>query len=124
MACLQPHQAQLPAAAGWQRRVALAPKVPICVLRKRSREAEENSDTDTSHDTVASGDSDSGSDYDGVSTPDQDPEPISKVGAEFRQKIQMHKARGPSKANYAPKTRIAIERGKAYFNEYVFVLSK
>ena len=100
-----------------------APRCDItsCMPRKRGREFEQNSDIESYSDTDELYESDSGSEFDGVSTTDEGLENISSVGAEFRQIIQKHKEKGPSKANHAEKTEIAIETGKAYFEEHVSI---
>lgn len=98
---------------------ALTPENLSCVPWLQSPNFEDNSDYEVSSDTQCVRDSDSGSEYDGVSTLEEDAHPISQVGVEFRQKIQRHKKQGPSKANHAPTTIIMIERARAYFDEYV-----
>jgi hypothetical protein len=118
MAHLQRRQGQPKAPYPWQRGDAPTRDIRSCMPHKRGRESEQSSDSESFIDTSSSDDGDSGSEFDGVSTPEENSENISGVGAEFRQIIQMHKKQGPSNANHAPKTRQAIETGKAYFEEY------
>ena len=121
MAHLQQDQGQLQTYNRYRGEYVPRGDITSCMQRKRGRESEQDSDVESYSDTDEPYESDSGSEFDGVSVTDEGLENISSVGAEFRQIIQKHKEKGPSKANHAEKTEIAIETGKAYFEEYVSI---